>query len=140
MSGLTADEIAFLEKMEKNKQKHREAQAKYRTSKKDVIKEYNKKYYDEQREKLNSKLSKQPKVSIPTPINIQQIAASPQNIDRRTRRGKRQNATGEIETTYETRKEPLEYSTIDEYITKADILQRFFTKKSLSPILKAEMS
>ena len=56
MSGLTADEIAFLEKMEKNKQKHREAQAKYRTSKKDVIKEYNKKYYDEQREKLNSKL------------------------------------------------------------------------------------
>ena len=40
MSGLTADEIAFLEKMEKNKQKHREAQAKYRTTKKDVIKEY----------------------------------------------------------------------------------------------------
>ena len=137
MSGLTADEIAFLEKMEKNKQKHREAQAKYRTTKKDVIKEYNKKYYDEQREKLSSILSKQPKVVIPTPINIQQIAASPPKIDRRTRRGKK--ATEDIRPFYETRKEPLEYSTIDDYLSKADILQRFFTKKSTSPILKAEL-
>jgi len=137
MSGLTAEEISFLEKMEKNKQKHREAQAKYRTTKKDVIKEYNKKYYDEQREKLNSILSKQPKVVISTPINIQQIAASPPKIDRRTRRGKK--ATEDIRPFYETRKEPLEYSTIDDYLSKADILQRFFTKKSTSPILKAEL-
>ncbi len=78
-------------------------------------------------------------LDLPTPINIQQIAASPQKNDRRTRRGKKQNATGEIKPSYETRKEPLEYSTIDNYITKADILQRFFTKKSLSPILKAEL-
>jgi hypothetical protein len=55
MSGLTAEEIAFLEKMEKNKQKHREAQAKYRTTKKDVIKEYNKKYYQDNLETIQQK-------------------------------------------------------------------------------------
>ena len=44
---LTPEEIAFLDKINKQKQKHNEAQAKYRVSKADEIKVYNKKYHEE---------------------------------------------------------------------------------------------
>ena len=45
MSGiLRADEIAFLKKMEEQRNKHKEAQAKYRANNKDEIKTYNQKY------------------------------------------------------------------------------------------------
>ena len=138
---LTTEEIAFLNKIEEQKQKHREAQAKYRAGKKDEIKEYNKKYYEEQKTKLNIILSKNPKIQQPpTPINIQQITAQPPKIDKRTRRGKKKTTTEDIKPSYEKRKEPLEYSTIDDYMKKADILQRFFIKKSLSPQVKAEIT
>jgi hypothetical protein len=44
MNILTADEIAFLAKIEQNKQKHKQAQTQYRASNKNKIAEYNKKY------------------------------------------------------------------------------------------------
>ena len=47
--------------------------------------------------------------------------------------------TNDIQPSYETRKTPLEYSTIEDYIKKADILQRIFTTKSLSQQVKAEL-
>jgi hypothetical protein len=138
MSGiLTAEEQAFLKKIEERKQKHKEAQAQYRASNKDKIKDYNKKYNEEQKTKLTKILSKNPKIPQPTQINIQEITKDPPKIDKRTRRGKK--ATTEIKPFYETRKEPLEYSTIDDYMRKADILQRFFIKKSLSQPLKGEL-
>jgi hypothetical protein len=46
--------------------------------------------------------------------------------------------TNDIRPSCETRKTPLEYSTIENYIRKADILQRTFTSKSLSQQVKAE--
>jgi hypothetical protein len=135
---LTVEEIGFLNKIEERKQKHKQAQAKYRASNKDKIADYNKKYNQEQKDRMNSILSKQPKVPQPTPINIQEIIASPPKIDRRTRRGKEQK-TGDIKPFYETRKEPLEYSSIEDYISKANLIQGIFLKKSLSQELKAEL-
>ena len=46
---LTPEEIAFLDKINKQKQKHNEAQAKYRASKADEIKVYNQKYHEHQK-------------------------------------------------------------------------------------------
>lgn len=141
MSGLTVDEIAFLEKMEQRKQKHKEASQKYRDSNKDKITEYNKKYNEEQKAKINAIKSKMPQKSpSPTIINIQQITQEPPKIDRRTRRGKKQTTkSNDIKPSHETREEPLEYSTIDDYIKKVDIINRLFNKKSLSQEVKAEI-
>ena len=139
MSGLSVDEIAFLKKVEERKQKHKEASQKYRDSNKDKIKEYNKSYNEEQKKKLNEIKSKHPKITIPTPINIQEITQSQQpKIDKRTQKGKKQTTT-DITPSYQTRKEPLEYSTIDTYIKKADIINRIFTNKPLSNELKGEL-
>jgi hypothetical protein len=44
---LTAEEIAFLAKIKREKEKHKEAQAKYRTNNKDKIDAYNQKYNQE---------------------------------------------------------------------------------------------
>jgi len=142
MSGLTAEEELFLKKVEQRKQKHAEAVKKYRANNKDKITDYNKKYNTEQKAKLDAIKIKIPKQQQPpTPLNIQEIAAAPPKIDKRTRRGKKQTeATTEIKPSHETRKEPLEYSTIDDYIKKADILNRIFIKKSLSPQVKAEIT
>ena len=85
---LTAEEILFLEKINKQKQKHLEAQAKYRASKKEEIKVYNKKYHEQkqaQLKEINKKLLKEP---TPTPINIQELTQPPK-VDKRTRRGKK---------------------------------------------------
>ena len=96
-----------------------------------------KKKYEDQRTKLNE-INK--KIVQPTPINIQQIIVEPPKIDKRTRRGKKITpTTNDIQPSYETRKTPLEYSTIEDYIKKADILQRIFTTKSLSQQVKAEL-
>ena len=54
MSGiLTAEEQAFLKKVEQRKQKHAEAVKKYRANNKDKISDYNKGYNAEQKQKLN---------------------------------------------------------------------------------------
>jgi hypothetical protein len=69
---------------------------------------------------------------------MKEITQAPPKIEKRTRRGKKA-ATTEIRPSHETRKEPLEYPTIDNYIDKADILQRFCIKKALSQTLQAEL-
>ncbi len=139
MSGiLTAEEQAFLKKMEERKLKHKEASQKYRDANKEKISDYNKGYNQQQKAKLNEIKLKQPQKpqQPPTPINIQAITAAPPKIDKRTRRGKKATATTEIKPSHETRKEPLEYSTIDDYIDKADILQRFLLKNHYLKPLK----
>lgn len=136
---LTPEEIAFLDKINKQKQKHNEAQAKYRASKAEEIKVYNQKYHEEKRTKLkeiNKKLLKEP---TPTLINIQEITEPPK-VDKRTRRGKKQATTTDIKPSYETRAEPLEYSTIKTYIDKANIINKIFKKSPLPPKVKAELN
>ena len=143
MSGiLTAEQQAFLKMMEERATRHKEAAARYRQSNKDKIKDYNKKYNEEQKSKMNEIKSKLPprQPQQPTIINIQEIAAAPPKIDKRTRRGKKATTTTDIKPSHETRSEPLEYSTIDDYLRKADIINRIFLKKSLSPQVKAEIT
>ncbi len=48
-SVLKAEEIAFLDKIKKQNEKHREAQARYRETKHDDIKAFNQKYHEEKR-------------------------------------------------------------------------------------------
>ena len=67
---LTAEEQAFLLKMEQQRQKHKIAQAKYRANNKDKMNEYNKTYQDNQRlikAEINKKLLKP---ELPTPNRL----------------------------------------------------------------------
>jgi hypothetical protein len=137
---LTAEEILFLEKINKQKQKHLEAQAKYRASKKEEIKIYNKKYHEQkqaQLKEINKKLSKEPKPE-PTPINIQELTQPP-IVDKRTRRGRKKATTTDIKPSYETRAEPLEYSTMTGYVDKANTIHKIFKNKPLPQEVKAEL-
>ena len=140
MSGiLTADEIAFLEKMRMKNEKHRLSQAKYREKNKDKVDDYNKKYNQDLRQKqqeINKKLLKADE-PLKT-INIEKIVEVPK-IDKRTRRGKKQTTTIEIKPSYTTRNEPLEYSTIEDYIRKANIINKLFNKQNLPQDVKAEI-
>lgn len=136
---LTPEEVAFLDKINKQKQKHNEAQAKYRASKADEIKVYNQNYHKQKRielQEINKKLLKEP---APTPINIQQITEIPK-VDKRTRRGKKQATITDIKPSYETRAEPLELSTIKTYVDKANIINKIFKKSPLPPKVKAELN
>ena len=84
---LSAEERAFLKKIEEQKDKHKQAQAKYRANKQEEIKKYNQKYNEEKRARLNEinkKIIKAP----PTPINVKKIQEEPPKVDKRTRRGK----------------------------------------------------
>ena len=133
MSIFTADEKEFIKIMEERKKKHNEAAQKYRAANKEKITEYNKKYNDSLKEKLNNILSKETNQTTngikettngtnqttkeqptPTAINIKEIA---------------QETTTNINPAYKTRAEPLEDTTIDQYINKADILNRLYLKK-----------
>lgn len=136
MSNLTPDEILFLEKMEQQRIKHNQYQKNYRKKNTDLIKAYNKSYYETRRDKFNSIKSKIRKE--PININVAEIIQPPV-IDRRTRRGKKQSTTTEIKPRYETRPEPLEYSTIDDYISKANIINKLFNKRNLPAEVKAEL-
>jgi hypothetical protein len=53
MNVLTPDEIAFLAKKDRQRKKHTKAQALYPTKHQEEIKDYNKKYYEVERTKLN---------------------------------------------------------------------------------------
>lgn len=125
MSGITEEEQIFLKKMEERKQKHKEAAAKYRQSNKSKVAEYNKTYNESQKQKLNEIKAKLPprQQQPPTPLNIQEITEQKTN---------KKAITEDIKPLYEKRKEALTASTIEAYINKSNLLNKFFIKKSLS--------
>jgi len=136
MSILTQDELLFLERIEQQRIKHNRNQKRYRENNADYVKEYNKRYYETIRQKLDTirkKIRREP-----INIDVEEITAVPV-IDRRTRRGKKQTLTSEIKARYETRTEPLEYSTIEDYIAKANIINKLFNKRNLPAEVKAEL-
>jgi hypothetical protein len=135
MSGiLTEEEQIFLKKIEERKRKHKEASQKYRDTNKNRIAEYNKTYNENQKSKMNEIKSKLPprQPQQTTEINLKEITQDPQKTNKK-------GTTEDIKPLYEKRKEPLTASTIEAYISKADILQRFYIKKPLSQELKAEL-
>lgn len=132
MDILTDKEKQFLIKMEQQKQKHNEAQAKYRLKNLDKIKDYNSNYFkqkQEQEAEIKSKLLKQE----PTKIDIDKIIEKP--IINKTSRG-----ALEIIPSFKTRKDVLELSTINDYIKKANIIHKIFKNKGLSQEVKRELN
>lgn len=136
---LTPDEIAFLEKLKIKRDKHILAQAKYRANNKNKIDDYNKKYNDDlkaKKQEINKKLINN--IEPPKIIDIQKIIEPPK-IDKRTKRGKKQALTQDITPSYLNRKQPLEYSTIEDYIKKANIINKKFNNKDLPQDVKNEL-
>lgn len=136
MSNLTPEELLFLQKIEQQRIKHNQQQNQYRAKNKAKIKIYNKNYYDAKQEKYKS--IKRKIRNEPININVEEITEVPV-IDRRTRRGKKKTMTTDIKPRFETRAEPLEYSTIDDYITKANIINKLFNKRNLPSEVKSEL-
>ena len=88
---------------------------------------------NEIKEKLTPKITKTPTELIKSVVEVPKV-------DKRTRRGKRKpTAQPEIKPSFKTRQEPLKLSTIKGYLDKADIIQRIFKNKSLTPEIKAEL-
>ena len=111
MINLTEDEIAFLEKIDKERKQHAEAQKKYRYRKaqedpeyKQKLREYMKSYNEKKQSKYLSIKKKLLNDAPPNTILLSSIKDDIK-IDRRTKRGKRQVA--EIIPSYQTRKTEL---------------------------------
>ena len=86
---LSEEEKAFLEKYEQQKKKHRASQQAYRLQHQEQIREYNKKYFENRKRKLdeiNMKIFK----SNPTYIDVEEISR-PIKIDKRTKKGKKKH-------------------------------------------------
>ena len=143
MINLSVDEIAFLEKIDKERKQHAEAQKKYRNRKAQEDPEYKKKlreYMKSYNEKKQNKyflikkklLNEEPPKTVLIPSIGDDI-----KVDRRTKRGKKQIA--EIVPSFQTRKTELKDNTLNPYISKSDIIHRILTGKSLSPQLEEEL-
>lgn len=136
---LTEEERNFLEKYEQQKKKHRALQQAYRQQHQEKIKEYNKKYFDDRRRKLNEinmKLLKaNPK---PTEVNVEEIS-QPIIIDKRTKKGKKQALHMEIIPSYQTRQLPLGETSLKDYINKANKINVIFKNRRLPQPVQAEL-
>ena len=139
MSKLTADEIAFINKIEREKKLHAEAQKNYRKRKsqdpkyKEKVNEYMKNYNEKKQNKYSVIKKKLWDEAPPKTVLIPSVKEIAKN-DKRTKKGKKQAA--EIIPSYQTRKAELSDTTIKSYMSKANIIHRIFTKNSLSPQLE----
>lgn len=140
MSELTEEEKGFLLKLEERRKKHAEAQAKYRQKiGKEAIAKYNSEYRAQEKAKLEAIKKKLP--SVPTPLNLAEITKEAPKLDKRTRRGRKQAQVQPdiITPMYQKRKEPLAYTTINNYLNKVNILQRIFDMPALTLKAKNEL-
>jgi len=119
MDLLSEAEKALLAKKEQQRLKHKESQAKYRASiAKEKVKEYNRTYYQNKKDKI-AEIEKK-LVAVPEP------EPKPANNDKTP--------------SYKTRKTGLTDSTILEYLKKAESLQKIFHKRILSDDAKLELA
>jgi hypothetical protein len=118
-----------MDEIELKKQKHREAQKKYREANKNKIHDYNIKY--NQTIKETKPIREEP---TPTPINIKEILTETKT-NKRTKKRK----INEIIPSFKTRDENISQSTINDYISKCNIIHRIFTNKILSKSLKVQL-
>ena len=140
MNLLSEEEKAFLAKYEQQKEKHKASQQTYRNSHQEQIKQYNKSYFENikhKRDAINKKLMKG-SAPPPAPISVAEINKPPK-IDKRTRHGKRQVQHVDVKPSYETRTTALESTSITDYISKANILNKHFNNRSLPQPVKAEL-
>ena len=138
-------EISFLNKIEKQKEKHRLAQQKHRdkiASNPDYKQTHNEymRTYNQKKRQIENDIKSKYIEEEPKTISLKTFLEPPPKVDKRSRKYKKTTTPEDvIQPSYLNRKTPLEYSTIDTYIKKADLLHRFFTKKSLSQTVKAEL-
>ena len=143
MINLTEDEIAFLDKIEKERRQHAEAQKKYRNRKaqddpqyKEKLRIYMKNYNEKKQSKYSSIKKKLLEAAPPKTVLIPSIK---DDIKRNKRTRKGQKETAEIKPSYQTRKTDLKSNTLKSYMSKANIVHRIFTQKNLSPELEEKL-
>ena len=135
---LTPEQIKLVQQLERQKILHKTAQKKYRDSKPDYKEKQHQ--YNQNRKKKIDELKKVLVQVEPKTIDVSSFVPQQQKIDKRTRRGKKQaSMPTDITPSYLNRKEPLTLSTIDEYLRKANVLHKLFTKKPLPEPVKNEL-
>jgi hypothetical protein len=136
---LSEEEKAFLEKYEQQKKRHRASQQEYRLQHQEQIREYNKKYFENRKQKLdeiNMKILKSN--PIPTYIDVEEISR-PVKVDKRTKKGKKQALHMDIIPSYQTRQFPLGANSIQDYISKANTINIIFKNRKLPQPVQAEL-
>jgi hypothetical protein len=136
---LSEEEKAFLEKYEQQKKRHRASQQEYRLQHQEQIREYNKKYFENRKQKLdeiNMKILKSN--PIPTYIDVEEISR-PVKVDKRTKKGKKQALHMDIIPSYQTRQLPLGANSIQDYISKANTINIIFKNRKLPQPVQAEL-
>jgi hypothetical protein len=97
---LSEEEKAFLEKYEQQTKRHRASQQEYRLQHQAQIREYNRKYFEDRKRKLDEI---NPKIlnsnPVPTFIDVEEISR-PIKIDKRTKKGKKQALHMDIVPSY----------------------------------------
>ena len=90
---LSEEERAFLENYEQQKKRHRASQQAYRLQHQEQIKEYNRRYFENRKQKLNEINMKILKSNpIPTVINVEEISR-PVKVDKRTKKERNKRST-----------------------------------------------
>ena len=143
---LTKEEQEFLEKQERKKKLHLEAQKRYIERQKldnpnftdDYNKSHREYYYQdkEREEKIKKKLMKEAETVLPI---VKEVYEEVPQVNKRSRRGKKKIENMDIKPLYLTRKEPLEQSTINTYIDKLNIISKFMSIEPLSQETKNEL-
>jgi len=136
---LSEEERAFLENYEQQKKRHRASQQAYRLQHQEQIKEYNRRYFENRKQKLNEINMKILKSNpIPTVINVEEISR-PIKVDKRTKKGKKQALHMDIIPSYQTRQNPLDEGSVKDYINKANRINVIFKNRKLPQPVQAEL-
>ena len=136
---LSEEERAFLENYEQQKKRHRASQQAYRLQHQEQIREYNRKYFENKKQKFNDINMKILKSNpIPTYIDVEEISR-PIKIDKRTKKGKKQALHMDIVPSYQTRQTPLGETSVKDYINKANKINVIFKNRKLPQPVQAEL-
>ena len=144
---LTDEEIKLINRVNKIKEQAKERQKRfrekqlesnpnYKEERNSYMREYNanlrKKYNQISRKDIQTQEAVLKEVEIPELVPIK--------VSKRTRRGKKRKPnTDDITPAHQKRKEPLELSTIENYISQANIINKLFLNQPLSQKVKSEL-
>ena len=144
---LTDEEIKLINRVNKIKEQAKERQKRfrekqletnpnYKEERNSYMREYNanlrKKYNQISRKDIQTQEAVLKEVEIPELVPIK--------VSKRTRRGKKRKPNADdITPAHQKRKEPLELSTIENYISQANIINKLFLNQPLSQKVKSEL-
>lgn len=141
------EQTKILLRIEKQKANNKLRQQKFRDKRKDNEEyktdrnEYQKDYQKKLKDKYNEIQGITNEiVSIPTPLNVEEIVKPPILSKKTKRHNKKMNITTDTKPAYIERKKQLESSTIIEYIKKLNIIHKRLTTKPFNTKLKSEIN